>query len=201
MPEQTTPPAVSDAMREAVAYLTPYPTTKGPVILDPAKMREDQAIIASEIARLTGERDEIREAFMRVAEAIGAPASERLDVEIRDRFNFMAGKLDEANAMLARLTQGRDNPPVTNGQKASFSEFLHANARAEAAEAETARLRAALAEAEARGRRQGLEEAARAAEAIRRSSNQDHIQHCTEVEETIRSLAVTPAETQKPEKR
>jgi len=53
----------------------------------------------------------------------------------------------------------------------------------------------AVAAARAEGVREGLERAAAAAEALRRNSNQDHIQHCTEVEWTIRALILTPPTT------
>lgn len=60
-------------------------------------------------------------------------------------------------------------------------------------------LTTALAEARAEGRRQGLEEGARTAEAYARVRIEPHASVLRTFAVTLRSLATTPAETQKPE--
>jgi hypothetical protein len=152
-----THPAVSDAMREAVARLPE--ATYDDLVRACRQTELDNRRLASEIARLTGERDAARDHGAKLLSS-GMALTARISAAEQDARWYreqhvaaeaetarLTGERDAANAVVAQLTQGRDNPPVTNGQKVSFSEFLHANARAEAAEAETARLRAALEDA------------------------------------------------------
>ena len=44
-------------LADALAYLSPHPSTKGPVILTPEKMREAVGVVEAEIARLNGEME------------------------------------------------------------------------------------------------------------------------------------------------
>lgn len=184
-----TPPTVSDAMREAVAPVTRAEVRAciGPTI--PLRrrwvdllMRGPIARLQAETARLMGERDEIREAFMRVAEAIGAPASERLDLEVRDRLRAAEAETARLRAENDRLSETYTDEDGTVWSPPTAWAYF---AACRALNAKTA----ALAEARAEGRRQGLEEAAKLTEhwSLNRISRE------------IRSLATAPAETQKPE--
>jgi hypothetical protein len=125
-----TPPAVSDAMREAVeAHTRRLYGDDMPAWLIPFLHGLLAGPIASGIARLTGERDKALSDQRAMLIQVGEHA----------------------------LARGEAEGALWISEKAGIVEGWRA--RAEAAEAETARLRAALAEAEARGRRQGLEEA------------------------------------------
>lgn len=94
--ERETP--AGEAMREAVAQW--LEAELGLYVSEAAEKAGEfcgpSGPIASELARLTAERDEAREAFMRVAEAVGAPASERLDLEVRDRFARLTERAEKA---------------------------------------------------------------------------------------------------------
>lgn len=84
-----------------------------------------------------------------------------------------------ADASLKERLQGLSGP--------AFNEVV-ANAYRSGRLHDDATLSDAIAQAYARG----IEDAVRVAEQIRRYSNQDHIQHCKEVEDAIRALKPKP---------
>lgn len=104
---------------------------------------EDQKGLREALARAEAERDEVREAFMRVAEAIGAPASERLDVEVRSRFaSLIAGRdaaVADQRAMLVQVgeharARGEAEGALLISEKAGIVEGWRDRARAAEAE-------------------------------------------------------------------
>lgn len=216
-----TPPAVSDAMREAVATYCQYCAQVF------RQLKEDEiwliegfafGPIASEIARLTGER-------------------ERLDHNCQEWVRQAAENAEAADALGRRAISAEAETAVLTAECKVYRNLAEKYAAAaEAAEAETARLRAenerlsetytdedgtvwspptawayfaacralhaktaALAEAKAEGRRQGLEEAATVVEDRIMNDRSEEDAECERLAERIRSLATAPAETQKPE--
>jgi hypothetical protein len=150
-----TPPAVSDAMREAVAPVTRAEVRAciGPTI--PLRrrwvdllMQGPIARLQAETARLTGERDDAEQRVTNLAAALAS--AHRARGEQEKRANEADGRRvylekDRIHPAFSVEVQEHRQQAYEGGWSDGYAEgFAKPIARAEAAEAETARLRAAL---------------------------------------------------------
>ncbi len=149
MPEAL-PMSQTDDLREGLARFIMEHSTY--VVKEQAEWRADALIrgplapilaqvsaLQAEVEGLKAERDEAREAFMRVAEAINAPATERLDLEVRDRLSALQAETRDLRLELAETVQALSEADANH----SVAEAAYTEARALAQRAGEERDRAA----------------------------------------------------------